>query len=68
MSYRIKVRVPVEKRVFFGRKKNVYEERTIVVDSKTYRKIKKAQDDAELDEFLDFMEEMDLIDEMMDDF
>jgi len=55
MSYRIKVRVPVE-------------ERTIVVDSKTYRKIKKAQDDAELDEFLDFMEEMDLIDEMMDDF
>ena len=68
MSHRIKVRVPVEKRGFFGRKKIVYEERTIVVDSKTYRKIKKAQDDTELDEFLDFMEEMDLIDEMMDDF
>lgn len=68
MNYRIKVRVPVKKRGFFGRKKIVYEERTIVVDSKTYRKIKKAQDDAELDEFLDFMEEMDLIDEMMDDF
>ena len=68
MNYRIKVRVPVEKRGFFGRKKIVYEERTIVVDSKTYRKIKKAQDDAELDEFLDFIEEMELIDEMMDDF
>lgn len=41
MNYRIKVRVPVEKRGFFGRKKIVYEERTIVVDSKTYRKIKR---------------------------
>lgn len=68
MNHRIKVRVPVEKRGFFGQKKIVYEERTIVVDSKTYRKIKKAQDDAELDEFLDFMEEMELTDEMMDDF
>ena len=68
MKHRITVRVPIEKRVFFGRKKVVYEERTIVVDGKTYRKIKKEQEDAELDEFLDFMEEMDLIDEMMDDF
>ena len=67
MKRRITVRVPVEKRRLFGRKKIVYEERTVVVDSKTYRKIKKAQEDAELDEFLDFMEEMDLIDEMMDD-
>ena len=68
MKHRITVRVPIEKRGFFGRKKVVYEERTIVVDGKTYRKIKKEQEDAELDEFLDFMEEMDLIDEMMDDF
>lgn len=67
MKHRVTVRVPVEKRGLFGRKKIVYEERTVVVDSKTYRKIKKAQEDAELDEFLDFMEEMDLIDEMMDD-
>ena len=68
MNHRITVRVPVEKRGFFGRKKIVYEERTVVVDGKTYRKIKKVQEDAELDEFLDFMEEMDLIDEIMDDF
>lgn len=68
MKHRITVRVPIEKRGFFGRKKVVSEERTIVVDGKTYRKIKKEQEDAELDEFLDFMEEMDLIDEMMDDF
>ena len=67
MNHRITVRVPVEKRGFCGRKKIVYEERTVVVDGKTYRKIKKAQEDAELDEFLDFMEEMDLIDEMMDE-
>lgn len=67
MKHKITVRVPVEKRGFFGRKKIVYEERTVVVDGKTYRKIKQAQEDAELDDFLDFMEEMDLIDEMMDD-
>ena len=67
MNHRITVRVPVEKRGFIGRKKIVYEERTVVVDGKTYRKIKKVQEDAELDEFLDFMEEMDLIDEMMDE-
>ena len=66
MKRRITVHVPVEKRGFFGRKKIVYEDRTVVVDGKTYRKIKKAQDDAELDDFLDFMEEMDLIDEIMD--
>ena len=67
MKHRITVRVPVEKRGFFGRKKIIYEERTMVVDSKTYRRIKKAQEGAELEEFLDFMEEMDLIDEMMDE-
>ena len=67
MKHRVTIQVPVEKRGFFGRKKIVYEERTIVVDGPTYRKIKQAQEDAELDEFLDFMEEMDLIDEMMDD-
>lgn len=67
MKRRITVRVPVEKRGFFGRKKIVYEDRTVVVDGKTYRKIKKAQDDAEFDDFLDFMEEIDLIDEIMDE-
>ena len=67
MKHNITVRVPVEKRGLFGRKKIVYEERTIVVDSRTYRKMKQAKDDAELEEFLDFMEEMDLIEEMFDD-
>ena len=67
MKHRITVHVPVEKRGFFGRKKTVYEERTVTVDGKTYRRIKKAQADAELDEFLDFMEEMDPIEEIMDE-
>ena len=67
MKHKVTIRVPVEKRGLFGRKKIVYEERTIVVDGRTYRKMKQAKDDAELDEFLDFMEEMDLIDEMFDD-
>ena len=67
MKHKVTVRVPVEKRGLFGRKKIVYEERTIVVDGRTYRKMKQAKDDVELDEFLDFMEEMDLIEEMFDD-
>lgn len=64
MKRKIRVRVPVEKRGWFGRVKTVYEERTIVVDNRTYRKIREAQEEAELDEFLDFMEEMDAVDEM----
>ncbi len=67
MKHKVTVRVPVEKRGLFGRKKIVYEERTIVVDGRTYRKMKQAKDDAELDESLDFMDEMDLIEEMFDD-
>ena len=67
MKHKVTIRVPVEKRGLFGRKKIVYEERTVVVDGRTYRKIKQVKDDAELDEFLDFMEEMDLIEEMFDD-
>lgn len=66
MKHKVTVRVPVEKRGLFGRKKIVYEERTVVVDGRTYRKMKQAKDDAEFEEFLDFMEEMDLIDEMFD--
>ncbi len=67
MKHRVKVQVPVVKHGLFGRKKVVYEERTVVVDGRTYRKMIQAKDDAELDEFLDFMEEMDLIEEMFDD-
>lgn len=36
MKHRVTVRVPVEKRGLFGRKKTVYEERTVVVDSKSF--------------------------------
>lgn len=67
MKHKIKVQVPVEKRGLFGIRKTIYEERTIVVDERTYRKIKQAKDDADLDDFLDFMEEMDLIDEFFDE-
>ena len=67
MKHKVTVRVPVEKRGLFGRNNIVYEERTIVVDGRTYRKMKQAKDDAELDESLDFMDEMDLIEEMFDD-
>lgn len=61
MNYRITIKVPVERRGLFGRKKIVYEERTVTVDRQTYRRLKREQADADLDEFLDCMEEMDLI-------
>ena len=41
MKHKIKVQVPVEKRGLFGRKKTVLEERTIEVDGKTYKRMKK---------------------------
>ena len=67
MKHKITVKVPIEKRGFLGKKKTVFEERTIIVDGPTYRKIKQAQEDAELEDFLDFMEEMDLIEDLMND-
>lgn len=41
MKHKIKVKVPVEKRSFLGIKKTVMETRTIEVDGKTYKKLKK---------------------------
>ena len=41
MKHKIKVKVPVEKRRFLGIKKTVMETRTIEVDGKTYKKLKK---------------------------
>jgi hypothetical protein len=41
MKHRIKVKVPVEKRGLFGNKKTVMETRTVEVDDKTYKKLKK---------------------------
>ena len=61
MKYRITVRVPVKKRSLFGRKRIVYEERTVEVDKATYRRMQRAQRDAEIDDFLDDMEIMDAI-------
>ena len=41
MKHKIKVTVPVEKRGCLGIKKTVIETRTIEVDGKTYKKLKK---------------------------
>ena len=67
MKHKITVQVPIEKRGFFGKKKTVFEERTIIVDGPTYRKNKQAQKDAELEDFLDFMEEIEIVEAIMDD-
>lgn len=61
MKHRDRVQVPVEKRGIFGRRKIVYEERTIVVDGRTYRRIQSTQKDKKSDDFLDEMEIMDAI-------
>jgi len=67
MKHRITVQVPVEKRGLFGRKKIVYEDRTLVVDGPTYRKFKQMEKDAELEDFLDFIEEMEIVEAILDD-
>ena len=67
MKHRVRVRVPVVKRGFFGRKKVVYEERTIVVDSRTYRRMMKEQQNRGTDDFLDFVDEMETLDAIFDD-
>ena len=67
MSYRVRVRVPVERRGLFGRKKIVYEERTVEVDRRTYRRLLDEQRDRETDDILDFIEEMEVIDELFGD-
>ena len=41
MKHKVKVQVPVEKCGLFGIKKTVMETRTIEVDGKNYKKIKK---------------------------
>jgi hypothetical protein len=61
MKHRVRVQVPVEKRGIFGRRKTVYEEPTIVVDGRTYRRIQRVQKDKKSDDFLDEMEIMDAI-------
>ncbi len=70
MKHRITIPLTVEKRGLFGRKKTVTEQRTVTVDGPTYRAYKRAMKDAEqqqreaeLDEFLDDMEIMEMIEE-----
>ena len=67
MKHRVRVQVPIVKRGLFGRKKVVYEERTIVVDGRTYRRMMEEQANQETDDFLDFVEEMETIDAIFDD-
>ncbi len=67
MKHRVRVQVPVVKRGLFGRKKVVYEERTIVVDGRTYRRMMNEQRNRETDDFLDFIDEMETLDAILDD-
>lgn len=62
-KYRIKIKVPVEKKTLFGRK-TVYELRTVEVDRETYLKWK---DDPEEEDDGFSLEEMIFYDEIFDD-
>ncbi len=45
----------------FGRRKIVYEKRTILVDGKTYRRIQREQRGESMTEFIDRIEALDAI-------
>lgn len=61
MKHKVKIQVPVEKRGLFGIKKTVMETRTIEVDGKTYKKMKKEWENRPYS-----IEEMMLYDELFD--
>ncbi len=61
MKHKVKVQVPVEKRGLFGIKKTVMETRTIEVDGKTYKKMKKEWENRPYS-----IEEMMLYDDLFD--
>ncbi|ENZ13225.1 hypothetical protein HMPREF1090_02958 [[Clostridium] clostridioforme 90A8] len=63
MKHKVKVQVPVEKRGLLGLKKTVMETRTIEVDDKTYKKMKKEQKNRPYS-----IEEMMLYDEIFDEW
>ena len=67
MKHSVRVQVPVVKRGFLGRKRVVYEERTIVVDGRTYHRMMKEQANRKTDAFLDFIDEMETLDAIFDD-
>lgn len=62
MKHKVKVQVPVEKHGLFGIKKTVMETRTIEVDGKTYKKMKKEWDNRPYS-----IEEMMLYDDLFDE-
>lgn len=59
MKHKVKVQIPVEKRGFLGIPKTVIEIRTIVVDSKTYKEMTRAEKNCPIT-----IEEMMLYDEL----
>lgn len=61
MKHRIAVQVPVERRGLFGRRKIVFEKRTILVDGRTYRRILREQRGESMTEFIDRIEALDAI-------
>ncbi len=61
MKHKVKVQVPIEKRGLFGIKKTVMETRTIEVDGKTYKKMKKEWENRPYS-----IEEMMLYDDLFD--
>ncbi len=62
MKHKVKVKVPVEKKGLFG-KRTIMEERIIEVDEKTYRKLKKMQQNRSYS-----INEMFLYDEIFDEW
>ncbi len=67
MQHKVKVRVPVVKRGLFGRKKVVYQERTVVVDGRSYRRMQKEQQNRQSNDFPGFIDEMETLDAIFDD-
>lgn len=63
MKHKIIVRVPVEKKGIFGNKKIVYETKTVLADEKTYRKYLREREKKRTDSFIDFMQDMEDLDE-----
>lgn len=67
MKHRVRVQVPVVKRGLFGRKKVVYVDRTVVVDGRTYRRMKNAQRNQQTDSFVDFVDRVETMHAVFDD-
>jgi len=62
MKHKIKVRVKVEERGLFGVKKTRFKEKTVWVDSKTYRKIQSERKERAL-----LIDELAIYDAIFDD-